>query len=158
MSMDGQSEIYIYCYSTWKSLYSCAHCGVVSTSLSSLSLTVQTGSISEQEFAMRIEKDLHSQHQPSLLPFLQVYSCSSVILSGTCTCVCWGEREQAPTSGVNGCAVSRYIYIYVDVCVRIYVHCYCTCAALLANVAGWIRNRVSPAFSACIGSGLSQSS
>jgi hypothetical protein len=30
-----------------------------------------TGSISEQEFAMRIEKDLHSQHQPSLLPFLQ---------------------------------------------------------------------------------------
>ena len=35
-------------------------------------ISFQTGSISEQEFAMRIEKDLHSQHQPSLLPFLQV--------------------------------------------------------------------------------------
>ena len=52
----------------------CTHVHIVGSSLllSRLSLTVQTGSISEQEFAMRIEKDLHSQHQPSLLPFLQV--------------------------------------------------------------------------------------
>lgn len=54
------------------------HAGVkirFSLILLSLSVCVQTGSISEQEFAMRIEKDLHSQHQPSLLPFLQVYTC-----------------------------------------------------------------------------------
>ena len=53
-------------------------------------------------------------------------------------------------------ALSRYIYIYV----RPYVQRYCACAALRANVAGQIGNRVSPAesaFSACIGSGSSQS-
>ena len=33
---------------------------------------VQTGQINEEEFASRIESDLHSQHQPSLLPFLKV--------------------------------------------------------------------------------------
>ena len=40
-----------------------------------------------------------------------------------------------------------------------YVHRYCACAARRANVAGRIGNRVSPAesaFSACIGSGSSQ--
>ena len=44
---------------------------------------------------------------------------------------------------------------------RAYVHRYCACAALRANVAGQIGNRFSPAesaFSACIGSGSSQSS
>ena len=39
----------------------------------SLSLSLpQTGQISEEDFAGRIEADLHSQHQPSLLPFLKV--------------------------------------------------------------------------------------
>ena len=52
-------------------------------------------------------------------------------------------------------ALSRYIDR------RAYVHRYCACAALRANVAGQIGNRFSPAesaFSACIGSGSSQSS
>ena len=43
--------------------------------------------------------------------------------------------------------------------IRSNVHRYCACAALRANVAGRIGNRVSPAesaFSACIGSGSSQ--
>ena len=35
---------------------------------------LQTGQISEEDFASRIEADLHSQHQPSLLPFLKVSS------------------------------------------------------------------------------------
>ena len=52
-------------------------------------------------------------------------------------------------------ALSRYIYTSV----RTYVHRYCACAALRANVAGRVGDRVSPAesaFSACIGSGSSQ--
>ena len=60
-------------------------------------------------------------------------------------------------------ALSRYIYIYIYIyiytSVRPYVHRYCACAALRANIAGQIGNRVSPAesaFSACIGSGSSQ--
>ena len=65
----------------------------------------------------------------------------------------WGERERAPSCGLNGRAVRAY---------RVpYVHRYCACAALRANVAGQIGNRFSPAesaFSACIGSGSSQSS
>ena len=51
-------------------------------------------------------------------------------------------------------ALSRYIDIYIRP-----AHRYCACAALRANVAGQIGNRVSPAesaFSACIGSGWSQ--
>ena len=36
-------------------------------------LYFQTGTITEEEFAVRIESDLHSQHQPSLLPFLKVH-------------------------------------------------------------------------------------
>ena len=58
----------------------------------------------------------------------------------------WGERERAPSCGLN------YIYIYIYR--RAYVHRYCACAALRANVAGQIWNRFSPAesaFSACIG-------
>ena len=50
-------------------------------------------------------------------------------------------------------------YMYIDR--PAYVHRYCACAALRANVAGQIGNRFSPAesaFSACIGSGSSQSS
>ena len=57
-------------------------------------------------------------------------------------------------------ALSRYIYnIYIYI--MEYVHRYCACAALRANVADQIGNRFSPAesaFSACIGSGSSQSS
>ena len=58
----------------------------------------------------------------------------------------WGERERA------------LVIVIVD---PTYVHRYCACAALRANVAGRIGNRVSPAesaFSACIGSGSSQTS
>ena len=56
-----------------------------------------------------------------------------------------------------------YVHVYIDVrtFVRAYVHRYCACAALRANVAGQIGNRFSPAesaFSACIGSGSSQTS
>ena len=61
--------------------------------------------------------------------------------------------SEAPSCGLNGCAVTIYR--------RPYVHHYCACAALRANVAGQIGNRFSPAesaFSACIGSGSSQSS
>ena len=73
----------------------------------------------------------------------------------------WGERERAPSCGLDGRAVTIYIYtsdIYIRPA-RPYVHRYCACAALRANVAGRIGNRVSPAesaFSACIGSGSSQ--
>ena len=35
-------------------------------------LLLQTGQVSEDDFANQIEKDLQSQHQPSLLPFLKV--------------------------------------------------------------------------------------
>ena len=70
----------------------------------------------------------------------------------------WGERERAPSCGLNGRAVMHDIHIYI-----IYTAGtrYCACAALRANVAGRIWNRFSPAesaFSACIGSGSSQSS
>ena len=64
----------------------------------------------------------------------------------------WAERERTPSCGLNGRAVTIYIYTS-------YGHRYCACAALRANVAGRIGNRVSPAesaFSACIGSGSSQ--
>ena len=70
----------------------------------------------------------------------------------------WGERERAPSCGLNGRAVTIediYIYIYTA------GTRYCACAALRANVAGRIGNRFNPAesaFSACIGSGSSQSS
>ena len=67
----------------------------------------------------------------------------------------WGERERAPSCGLNGRAVTIDIYIYIYIDRRAYVHLYCACAALRANVAGRIGNRVSPAesaFSACIGS------
>ena len=67
----------------------------------------------------------------------------------------WGERERAPSCGLNGRAVMHDRYIYTA------GTRYCACAALRANVAGRIGNRVSPAesaFSACIGSGSSQSS
>ena len=72
----------------------------------------------------------------------------------------WGERERAPSCGLDGRAVMHDIR---RTCVvgRPYVHRYCACAALRANVAGRIGNRVSPAesaFSACIGSGSSQTS
>ena len=48
----------------------------------------------------------------------------------------WGERERAPSCGLNGRAVT----IEDTVGTR-----YCACAALRANVAGWIWNRFSPA-------------
>ena len=75
----------------------------------------------------------------------------------------WVELERAPTCGLNGRAVTIDIYrqIYIDLDRRAYVHGYCACAALRANVAGRIGNQVSPAksaFSACIGSGSSQTS
>ena len=69
----------------------------------------------------------------------------------------WGERERAPSCGLNGRAVTIDIYIYRYIDRRAYVHRYCACAALRANVAGQIGNRFSPAesaFSACIGSRL----
>ena len=53
------------------------------------------------------------------------------------------------------------VYIYTRRAYASYVHRYCACAALRANVAGRIGNRVSPAesaFSDCIGSGSSQTS
>ena len=54
----------------------------------------------------------------------------------------WGERERAPSCGLNGRAVT---IIYIDIDVRpSYVHRYCACAALRANVAGQIGNRFSP--------------
>ena len=65
----------------------------------------------------------------------------------------WGERERAPSCGLNGRAVMHDRYIYTA------GTRYCACAALRANVAGRIGNRVSSAesaFSACIGSGSSQ--
>ena len=49
----------------------------------------------------------------------------------------WGERERAPSCGLNGRAVT--IYRYIDVR-RPYVHRYCACAALRVNVAGRIGN------------------
>ena len=76
---------------------------------------------------------------------------SPIMLSILLVNINWGERERAPSCGLNGRAVTIYIYIYR----RAYVHRYCACAALRANVAGRIGNRVSPAesaFSACIGS------
>ena len=66
----------------------------------------------------------------------------------------WGERERAPSCGLDGRAVTIDIYIYRYIYRRPYVHRYCACAALRANVAGRIWNRFSPAesaFSACIG-------
>ena len=63
----------------------------------------------------------------------------------------WGERERAPQRTRCHDREDR----------RAYVHRYCACAALRANVAGRIGKRFSPAesaFSACIGSGSSQSS
>ena len=66
----------------------------------------------------------------------------------------WGERERGPLLWTQRTRChDRYR--------RPYVHRYCACAALRANVAGRIGNRFSPAesaFSACIGSGSSQSS
>ena len=54
----------------------------------------------------------------------------------------WGERERAPSCGLNGRAVmhDRYIdrYIYTA------GTRYCACAALRANVAGQIGNRFNP--------------
>ena len=73
----------------------------------------------------------------------------------------WGERERAPSCGLDGRAVTIDIYIYIYIYRRPYVHRYCACAALRANVAGRIGNRFSPAesaFSASIGSGSSQTS
>ena len=58
----------------------------------------------------------------------------------------WGERERAPSCGLDGLAVTIYIYIYIDR--RTYVHRYCACAALRANVAGPIGYRFSQAESA----------
>ena len=81
---------------------------------------------------------------------LQVYVFSERVFN-------WGERERAPSCGLDGRAVTIYRRTFV----RAYVHRYCACAALRANVAGQIGNRFSPAesaFSACIGSGSSQTS
>ena len=64
----------------------------------------------------------------------------------------WGERERAPSCGLNGRAVTL---VWIDVRTWAYVRHYCACAALRANVADQIGNRFSPAesaFSACIGS------
>ena len=66
----------------------------------------------------------------------------------------WGERERAPSCGLNGRAVVHDIYMIVLICLTSGTR-YCACAALRANVAGRIGNWVSPAesaFSACIGS------
>ena len=51
----------------------------------------QTGTITEEEFAVRIESDLHSQHQPSLLPFLKV---QVLLASSVCVCVWVCSRSE----------------------------------------------------------------
>ena len=85
------------------------------------------------------------------------------IFSVCFSCRHWGELgtsvSEAPSCGLNGRAVT--ISIEDMLYRRPYVHRYCACAALRANVAGQIGNRFSPAesaFSACIGSGSSQTS
>ena len=56
-------------------------------------------------------------------------------LASSLVSIHWGERERAPSCGLNGRAVTIYAY----------AHLYCACAALRANVAGRIGNGFSPA-------------
>ena len=68
----------------------------------------------------------------------------------------WGERERAPSCGLNGRAVtmSPLLWTQRTCCHDIYidrrasgpyVHRHCACAALRANIAGRIGNGFSPA-------------